>query len=88
MERGVEESYRAFDFGRTRRDNSGSYNFKRFQGFEPQPLEYQRYIAPGANAPDLSPDNPKFRLARRIWPRLPLCVTRSLGARLSRHIPG
>ncbi len=88
MERGVEFGYRVFDFGRTRRDNQGSYDFKRFQGFAPRPLEYQTYTLPGHAALDLSPTNPQFRLARRLWTRLPLCVTRPLGARLSRHVPG
>ena len=88
MERAVAAGYRVFDFGRSRRDNSGSYDFKRFHGFEPRPLEYQRYLEPGHGATDLSPTNPAFGLARRIWPHLPLCVTRFAGARLSRHIPG
>jgi len=88
MERAVAAGYRVFDFGRSRRDNGGSYDFKRFQGFEPRTLEYQRCVEPGCNAADLSPTNPAFGLARRIWPHLPLCVTRFAGARLSRHIPG
>ena len=88
MERGVEFGYRVFDFGRTRRDNPGSYDFKRFQGFAPRPLEYQRYTLPGHADLDLSPTNPRFRLVRRLWAHLPLCVTRSLGVRLSRHISG
>ncbi|MEZ6085522.1 MAG: hypothetical protein R3E58_16640 [Phycisphaerae bacterium] len=41
MERAVEMGCTVFDFGRTRRDNEGSFNFKRFFGFEPTPLEYQ-----------------------------------------------
>jgi CelD/BcsL family acetyltransferase involved in cellulose biosynthesis len=88
MERGVAAGYRVFDFGRSRSDNTGSYNFKRFNGFEPRPLGYQRCTLPGRQAPDLTPDSSRVRLARRVWPFLPLFVTRSLGARLSRHIPG
>lgn len=88
MEHGVRAGYREFDFGRTRRDNLGSYNFKRFHGFAPQPLAYQSYTLPGYDAPDLSPTNPKFALARRIWPYLPLCVTRSVGAVVAKHITG
>ena len=88
MERGVEEGYRVFDFGRTRRDNSGSFDFKRFQGFAPRPLEYQIYIPPNSTRPNLSPANPRYRLARTVWPRLPLWLTRPLGAHLSGHIPG
>ena len=88
MERGVEQGYRVFDFGRSRRDNTGSFDFKRFNGFEPQPLEYQAYIAPGHTAPDLTPGNPKYRLARRVWPYLPLWVTQTVGARVAKHITG
>ncbi len=88
MERGVEHGYRTFDFGRSRRDNKGSFDFKRFQGFEPRPLGYQTYTSDGSPPPNLSPDNPKFRMARRVWSHLPLWVTRPLGVRLSKHVPG
>ncbi len=88
MERGAASGYRVFDFGRSRRDNEGSYNFKRFNGFTPHPLHYQIYTPPGCKAPDLSPNNPRFRLARNLWRYLPLCVTRAAGGRLARHIPG
>ena len=88
MERGAAEGYRVFDFGRTRRDNVGGCDFKRFQGFEPRPLEYQICTLAGHTAPNLSPSNPKLRLARRMWSFLPLAVARPLGALLSKHIPG
>jgi lipid II:glycine glycyltransferase (peptidoglycan interpeptide bridge formation enzyme) len=88
MERGVEQGYRIFDFGRSRRDNRGSYDFKRFNGFEPRPLAYQCYTAPGCTAANLSPSNPRLNLARRVGRHLPLCVTRTVGAHLAKHIPG
>lgn len=88
MEKGVESGCRYFDFGRSRVDNTGSYNFKRFQGFEPTPLQYQYYVPQGGRTPDLHPGNPRLQLARRVWPRLPLAVTRPLGAWLARSIPG
>lgn len=88
MERAVEFGYRVFDFGRTRFDNTGSFNFKKFHGFEPEPLEYQRLPLTGKPAPDLTPANPRIQLARRFWRHLPLSVTKSLGASLSRHFPG
>ncbi len=88
MERAVELGCRVFDFGRSRHDNTGCVDFKRFQGFEPTMMEYQRLAAPGRCAPDLSPTNPRFRLARRIWRRMPLALTRPLGAWVSRHVPG
>jgi FemAB-related protein (PEP-CTERM system-associated) len=88
MEKAVQLGCREFDFGRTRIDNTGSYNFKRFQGFEPTPLHYQYYVPKGGRVPDMTPNNPRVRLARRVWPRLPLTVTRPLGAWLSKSIPG
>ena len=88
MELGVAAGYRVFDFGRSRRDNAGSFDFKRFNGFAPRPLQYQTYLAPGAKASNLSPSNPRFRWARAVWRHLPLGVTRALGARLARDIPG
>ena len=88
MERAVACGLRRFDFGRSRRDNHGSFAFKCNQGFEPQVLGYQRCVPPGRKAPDLTPSNPRFALARRLWRHLPLSLTCRLGGWLSRSIPG
>ena len=87
-ERAVELGYRVFDFGRSRIDNTGCCNFKRFQGFEPTPLGYQCDPRPGHTPPNLTPDNPQFGLARRLWPKLPRIVTTRMGGYLAKHIPG
>ena len=65
-QRAVELNLRVFDFGRSRRDNAGCCNFKRFQGFAPTPLEYQCEAVSGRQPPNLTPSNPRFSLARRI----------------------
>jgi FemAB-related protein (PEP-CTERM system-associated) len=88
MQRAVEEGLRRFDFGRSRTDNRGAVAFKTNQGFEPRRLGYQTYVPRGRTAPNLTPTNPRFTFARRVWRRLPLAVTRPLGAWLSRSIPG
>lgn len=88
MERAVQLGCHTFDFGRSRIDNHGAVAFKRHQGFEPTPLEYQVYVAPGCTPPDLSPSHRRFALARRVWPLLPSFVTIPLGAWLSKQIPG
>lgn len=88
MRRAVEIGCRVFDFGRTRVTNRGAYDFKRFHGFAPQPLAYQRWVRGDAAAPELSPDGGRFRLARRIWPKLPQPVCAQLSAWLAPHIPG
>lgn len=78
--------YRVFDFGRSR-EGTGPYNFKRHWGFEPQPLPYQYVLMDGASMPDMSPSNPKMRLAIETWKRLPLAVTKVLGPPLTRFLP-
>lgn len=88
MEWGVARGYREFDFGRSRCDNKGAFDFKRHCGFEPTTLQYQRYTTPGTIAPDLSPGSPKWAVARRVWRGLPLAVTRPLGGWLAKSIPG
>lgn len=77
-----------YDFGRTRIDNTGPFEFKRSFGFEPRLLGYQTLVMPGHRAPDLTPSSPKWATARRAWTRLPLPITRPLGAWLSKSIPG
>lgn len=88
MQRAVDVGCTIFDFGRTRRDNRGSLDFKRFHGFEPRSLGYQRYVAVAGRAAELTPSNPRFRLARRVWKQLPPAACVTLGTWLSRHIPG
>lgn len=88
MERAVAFGYREFDFGRSRRGNAGSFDFKRFHGFEPMPLEYQYYSPRGTAAPRLSPDDRCYRAIRRLWSHLPLPATQLMGSLLSRHVPG
>ncbi len=88
MERGVTQGYRVFDFGRTRIDNVGSSNFKRFHGFEPKVLGYQRFILNGASAPKTSPTDARYKAIRSLWPMLPISMTRILGRYVSPHLTG
>jgi FemAB-related protein (PEP-CTERM system-associated) len=88
MQWGVRHGYRRYDFGRTRLDNAGCSDFKRFCGFEPRELQYQNYIMPGRRAPDLSPSSPRWAAARRVWRVLPLPITRPVGGWLAKSIPG
>jgi FemAB-related protein (PEP-CTERM system-associated) len=78
--------YRVFDFGRSR-EGTGSYHFKRHWGFEPVPLPYQYVLLNDSRMPNLSPSNPKMRLAVEAWKRLPLPLTKLLGPRLTKYLP-
>jgi FemAB-related protein (PEP-CTERM system-associated) len=82
----AERGARIFDFGRSKVD-SGSYHFKRHWGFEPTPLPYQYHLVRQRELPDLSPMNPRFALAIRVWKRMPLWLARQLGPRLVRFFP-
>ena len=78
--------FRVFDFGRSR-EGTGPYNFKRHWGFEPQPLPYQYVLLDGSAIPNVSPANPKMRLAVEAWKRAPHSLTRLLGPALTRFLP-
>ncbi len=41
----------------------------------------------GAALPNLSPANPKMRLAVETWKRLPLGLTKRLGPALTKYLP-
>ncbi|MCB9851005.1 MAG: GNAT family N-acetyltransferase [Phycisphaerales bacterium] len=88
MRRAVELGCRVFDFGRTRIDNRGSYDFKRFHGFESQPLKYERWLGPGVSPPNLCAGNPRLRFARRMWSCMPQSWCTRLSAIAAVHIPG
>jgi FemAB-related protein (PEP-CTERM system-associated) len=88
MRWGVEHGFSEYDFGRSRVDNVGAYEFKRLCGFTPVPLEYQTCVMAGRTAPDLAASSPRWAAARRVWQHLPLVIARPLGGWLARSIPG
>lgn len=88
MRHAVRIGCRVYDFGRSRFDNPGPFEFKRLCGFEPTELQYQVVTAAGRAAPDLSPTSSRWTMARRVWRTLPLAITRPLGGWLARSIPG
>ena len=82
----IRRGYRLFDFGRST-VNAGTYRFKRQWGAEPEPLHWHYCLPPGVEMPALNPQNPKYRLATKIWRRLPLGVANALGPRIVRNLP-
>ncbi|MBF0186513.1 MAG: FemAB family PEP-CTERM system-associated protein [Magnetococcales bacterium] len=74
-----------FDFGRSKK-GSGSYNFKRYYGFEPTPLAYEYHLVKADSMPNVSPTNPKYRLFIEMWKRLPVPVASALGPMIARHL--
>lgn len=85
MRRACEDGIRVFDYGRSK-VGTGSYDFKKNWGFEPQPLHYQYHLVRAAQVPEVNPLNPRYRLFIRLWQRLPLPLANALGPLLSRSL--
>ncbi len=86
MEWAQQNGFRQVDLGRCTK-GGGTYEFKRHFGCEERLLHWYFWVAPGASVPELRPDNPKFRLATRIWQKLPLAVANLVGPKIVRGIP-
>lgn len=82
----VERGFRTFDFCRSRAD-SGAFQFKKHQGFEPRQLHYRYILVRDRATPSFTPSNPKTRLLRLGWSKLPPWAAQRLSSRLSRYLP-
>lgn len=82
----VAEGYREFDFGRSRKD-SGPFHFKEHQGFTPRDLNYRFRLVKDRETPSLNPSNPKTKVLRDTWSRMPLWLTAALSASASKYLP-
>jgi FemAB-related protein (PEP-CTERM system-associated) len=87
MRWGAAHGYAWFDFGRSKKEGSGSYAFKTHWGMTERDLPYEVLLVRRKSLPDLSPNNPRFELAIRFWRTLPLPLTRALGPWLIRWFP-
>jgi FemAB-related protein (PEP-CTERM system-associated) len=74
-----------FDFGRSK-TGSGAFHFKRNWGFEPQPLAYASWTAPGAAKRDADPRSDKHSARIGLWKRLPLALANRLGPAIARGL--
>ncbi|HEX7712094.1 MAG TPA: FemAB family XrtA/PEP-CTERM system-associated protein [Sphingomonadaceae bacterium] len=74
-----------FDFGRSK-TGSGAYHFKRNWGFEPEPLAYASWTAPGAKPRDADPTSARHSARIALWKRLPLALANRLGPPIARGL--
>jgi FemAB-related protein (PEP-CTERM system-associated) len=86
MKYGLENGYKLFDFGRSKMD-TGSYDFKRHWGFQPEPLRYQYYLNRVDEIPNVSPANPKYQKKIEIWQKLPFLLSKIIGPHIVKYIP-
>jgi len=85
MRRACERGYKIFDFGRSKRD-TGSFDFKKNWGFEPQQLHYEYQLHQSDKIPDHNPLNPKYQIFIKTWQKLPLAVANLIGPHIVRSL--
>jgi len=85
MRRACQRGIRMFDYGRSKR-GTGSFDFKKNWGFEPQPLHYEYRLVRGKRVPELNPLNPKYRLLIKLWQRLPLSLANRIGPHIAKSL--
>lgn len=74
-----------FDFGRSK-VGTGPFSYKKNWGFEPQPLVYARWLAPGETARDTNPNSARYRLQVDLWKKLPLWAANRVGPMIARGL--
>jgi len=82
----IEAGCKEFDFGRSTIDE-GTYRFKKQWKSEPQQCYWYHWVPEGGELPNLSPSNAKFDLAIKMWKKLPLPITNTLGPFLVKNLP-
>lgn len=75
---GLDKDYKFFDFGRVRED-SGQYRFKKEWGCELLDLNHYYLLIKTDSLPKVDPNNPKYKLATKLWQHAPLFITKKLG---------
>jgi FemAB-related protein (PEP-CTERM system-associated) len=86
LEYACRQGFTTFDFGRST-PGSGTYRFKEQWGARPVPLYWYHWSRHGGPVPDVSPGNAKYALARGLWKKLPLTLTRIIGPAIVKGIP-
>jgi len=82
----ADRGFEVFDFGRSTPD-SGPYRFKAQWGASPIPLHWHYWVRGNSAPPALNPNNPKYRLAIKVWQRLPVSLTRLIGPSIVKNLP-
>ncbi|WNC68447.1 FemAB family PEP-CTERM system-associated protein [Thalassotalea nanhaiensis] len=86
IERAIDYNCLQFDFGRCTVD-SGTFRFKKQWGAIPKQCYWYNWAEGSKGAPDLSPANPRFNLAIKVWKKLPLLITNRLGPVIVKNLP-
>jgi len=74
-----------FDFGRSK-TGSGPFAFKKNWGFEPQPLVYRSWTAPGIAPRNIDPTDDSYSAKIALWKQLPLPIANLIGPWIARGL--
>ena len=77
--------YDRFDFGRSK-VGSGPASYKKNWGFEPEPLVYGSWTAPGVEARNIDPNSDTYSARIELWKKLPLPLANLLGPPIARGL--
>lgn len=83
MEDACQTGVEIFDYGRSLR-GTGAYKFKKYWGFEPEPLSYEYLLVKSKSVPQLDPSNQRYKSLIYIWSKMPLQAARLLGPPIAR----
>lgn len=82
----INNGYQHFDFGRSSKDAS-TYKFKKQWGAQPHQLHWHYWQANDMPLPEVSPNNPKYKLLIYFWKKLPIMLSNFLGPKIVKYIP-
>jgi FemAB-related protein (PEP-CTERM system-associated) len=74
-----------FDFGRSK-TGSGPFSFKKNWGFDPVPMTYGAWTAPGAPLRNVDPTDASYSRKIALWKKLPLPIANTLGPWIARGL--
>ena len=86
LEYACREGFGVVDFGRST-PGSGTYSFKEQWGARPVQLHWYYWLNHGVQLPELNPQNPKYRIAIKMWQKLPIFLTKLVGPHVVKFIP-
>ncbi|MBD3235030.1 MAG: FemAB family PEP-CTERM system-associated protein [candidate division Zixibacteria bacterium] len=86
IKRCIQRGSKVFDFGRST-EGAGTYKFKKQWLSEPEKQVWQYKLIKTDSLPELNPNNPKFKLAIKIWRKMPLPVANFLGPKIVTKLP-
>ncbi len=86
LKKSIDKGYKVFDFGRSTID-AGTYRFKKQWGAQPRQLYWHYCVREKGVMPNITPNNPKYKLAINVWKKLPLPVANFLGPGIVKYLP-